>query len=331
MESRIKGVLYGQLVGDALGTRYEFTKDSSKLLQDTAKGQLEILGGGPQNVVPGQVTDDSEMALALAHKLLENCGYNRTNIAEAYVEWHNSRPWDQGAATRMSLLGSNDAMDMINSAKRYNRKSLSNGTLMRISPLGIYGAGVTNEELFRVCELETKLTHPHELATEASKVFCIAIKTGILTGNSSAAYNNAVRTAKSDILKEILYSAKQGSDEIPLSDGLHIDIKNQTHIGYLGVALLHAFRELIYFESFEKSMYNVMAYGGDADTNGCITGALLGAVYGYKLIPKTWIKTVSTTKNERQRMFPYIKSEHFPTLIQGLIDIVNHDEFRSKN
>jgi ADP-ribosylglycohydrolase len=41
--------------------------------------------------------------------------------------------------------------------------------------------------------------------------------------------------------------------------------------------------------SFEDGLQKIIMKGGDADTNGCISGSLLGLRYGYKNIPKPWI------------------------------------------
>jgi ADP-ribosylglycohydrolase len=46
---RIFGAFYGQLVGDALGSRYEFkrSEDVKKLIEkDMVDGHLPLLGGG---------------------------------------------------------------------------------------------------------------------------------------------------------------------------------------------------------------------------------------------------------------------------------------------
>src|SRR5690349_7841308 len=77
---KLKGCLYGIFIGDALGSRYEFLEknDSVNLIEkDMKNSNLEILGGGPFNVIAGQITDDSEMTLCLLKIIVENNGYNQ--------------------------------------------------------------------------------------------------------------------------------------------------------------------------------------------------------------------------------------------------------------
>ena len=58
---------------------------------------MKMPGGGMLRVGPGQVTDDSEMALSLANALV---GHEASQLqgaaAEMYVKWFNSKPFDVG-------------------------------------------------------------------------------------------------------------------------------------------------------------------------------------------------------------------------------------------
>lgn len=54
-------------------------------------------GGGTHNLKPGQLTDDSEMALALAYGLIEGKGNLDLNLnGKYYGMWRNSPPFDLG-------------------------------------------------------------------------------------------------------------------------------------------------------------------------------------------------------------------------------------------
>ena len=76
---RVYGCFFGQLVGDALGSRYEFgnSKDTIiKIYRDIDNNFLEIKGGGPFKVGKGKVTDDSELFLGITRSILKNKKYN---------------------------------------------------------------------------------------------------------------------------------------------------------------------------------------------------------------------------------------------------------------
>jgi hypothetical protein len=52
-----------------------------------------------------------------------------------------------------------------------------------------------------------------------------------------------------------------------------------------GVALRQAARE----RPFDEGLLEVVAAGGDTDTNAAVTGALLGALHGMKALPERWL------------------------------------------
>ena len=62
------GCLLGAFVGDSAGSLLEFQNAPSAADVDRA---MEMPGGGVHRVLPGQVTDDGELTLSLAHALLE--------------------------------------------------------------------------------------------------------------------------------------------------------------------------------------------------------------------------------------------------------------------
>jgi len=67
-------------------------------------------------------------------------------------------------------------------------------------------------------------------------------------------------------------------------------------MGYLGVAMQVAFYELNHAVDFGSSLERVVSLGGDADTNGCIAGAMMGALFGADAIPQKWVQSVKGAK-----------------------------------
>jgi hypothetical protein len=68
------------------------------------------------------------------------------------------------------------------------------------------------------------------------------------------------------------------------------------HQGFVRVAMRSAFWHAIHSPTFEAGVASVVLRGGDADTVGSITGALLGALHGEKGIPRDWIEGVMTAR-----------------------------------
>ena len=101
------GLMYGELIGDSLGLRYEFKKARivGQLIQNDldSNGFLPILGGGKYKFEPGQLSDDSEMALCLARSLVACDGFDIHDVACSYCYWMMSGPMCAGRTTRNAL------------------------------------------------------------------------------------------------------------------------------------------------------------------------------------------------------------------------------------
>ena len=143
-----QGCLLGQLAGDALGSLVEFRRPED-IRREYPSGVRELADGGTWNTIAGQPTDDSEMALALARMLAEKGRYDAEEARKAYVSWLESGPFDCGATVSSGLRGTP------------NQESQANGALMRISPLGIFGANYDLEQVAEWARLDAALTHLH--------------------------------------------------------------------------------------------------------------------------------------------------------------------------
>jgi ADP-ribosylglycohydrolase len=124
---RAQGCLLGQLSGDALGSLVEF-RTADEIRREYTCGVRELADGGTFNTIVGQPTNDSEMSLMLARMLVKQRSYDAEAARTFYVYWFNSGPFDCGNTVSSGLRG------------QLNPDSQANGALMRISPLGIFGA-----------------------------------------------------------------------------------------------------------------------------------------------------------------------------------------------
>lgn len=316
MENRIAGSIYGQFIGDALGTRYEFMKSTNVINQineDIKNNFLPILGGGPFNLIAGQVTDDTELGCGLMMSLIENKYYNQNDVAIKYLEWYNSCPFDCGNTIRGAFNNAHSLTDILYNVKTFNTKSRSNGCLMRIFALGIYATKLDLNMIKMYCSQETALTHYDDVVYEATLALVITISELIKHGNKDEAIKKTLEVLTNQIvLNHILDGIS--ADKCIKPDG--------EKMGYLGVALHLAYYELMYGNTFYNSMIRIIGYGGDTDTNACITGTILGAYYGISAIPIQWINTIKMCKNPRIQKYKYIDQQKIDENINKLFTII---------
>lgn len=280
---RAQGALLGQCIGDTLGGQVEFM-DAAKIKRLHPKGVRDIVGGGPHRLKPGQITDDSELALTLARSIVKHNGYDKEAVARAYVDWYKSGPFDIGSTTinAFSCIDTEKSVadQCVANAKR--KDTPSNGSLMRVSPLGICGA-------IGAARFDSSLSHSNPLCVEACSVFVASIATAIGHGLSrQEVFNFATETARGELSRFLSAAEIEPPRE---ADGWKQ--------GWVAIAFQNAFHQLLYAKSFEEGIVNTISLGGDTDTNAAIAGALLGAVFGKDEIPNRWRKAVLQCETDR--------------------------------
>ena len=131
---------------DAAGARLEFRK--RRFSEQEVVDAMHFVGEKSNGIPDGQFTDDSEMEICLLQGLIngkEEDGFPVEKIAEEYIKWYNSDPFDIGNTTRMALFEANNADDMVNNSYEYNETSESNGSLMRCIPIAVFCVNKPND------------------------------------------------------------------------------------------------------------------------------------------------------------------------------------------
>lgn len=286
--SRAQGCLLGQLAGDSLGGLVEFDS-AAEIKSRYPAGLRELADGGTWNILAGQPTDDSEMALMLARSIVQSQEYKPEAALDAYVHWYRSGPFDIGTTTSQALRAARRGWtpeERVEEARQHaSRSSESNGSLMRISPLGIFAAGrpAVAADWARA---DSGLTHPHQVCQDACAVFAAAIATVVAEGCApKACYQAALEeAARSSVAAPVAEALQQAAERPPE--------EYERHQGWVLIALQNAFYQLLHAPSLEEGVVRTVMAGGDTDTNGAIAGALLGAVHGRGAIPAKWQRSV---------------------------------------
>lgn len=287
---RARGAWLGQIVGDALGTTVEFER-ASAIARRFPRGLREIVGGGPFRLLPGQVTDDTELALALARSLAALGCYELQAVADAYQDWYRSGPFDVGSTTRSAFGGRRE--DAAGVADRASSVSQSNGSLMRSSPLGIFGWALPAGQLAELAAADASLSHPHPVCQAAAAILTHAIAYGIREGGTPVeVYAATVDFARGAPLRRPALDALLAAEEGPPAE-------YHRRMGWVVIALQNAFHQLLHAPSLEEGLVATVMAGGDTDTNGCVAGALLGAVHGLEAIPPRWRAVVLDCQTDR--------------------------------
>lgn len=271
----IRGMLLGVALGDALGAPHEF---ANQIPLEKYTGVLEHpllvcrrFQGGKLKGNVGQITDDTEMTIALADAICRRRGYDRGAAIAGYLEWANSKCPFMGRNTRALFVG-------VKTIKGYEGRhaalcaeprvkwSQSNGCLMRCAPL----AALPDTEWGGAVALDSAATNPHPVCVDAVRAYVCAARELLAGETAAAATAKALVTATTD---EVIAAIATGRDQEPQ------DVSSEK--GWVVHAVYCAFLALNGPEaSFQDRIDRIERLGGDPDTNGAIAGALLGAQLG---------------------------------------------------
>ena len=337
VRDRAEGALVGLAVGDALGTTLEFTRPGHPPRGVRLDGpHRDITGGGPFGVVAGQVTDDTQMACCVAAALGPG-GLDVDELARSYVDWVKIA-FDVGNLTRAAIAGL--AAGDRDAARRAwdlsGHDAAPNGSLMRTAPIGVRFA--TDPVARRAAAFDdSALTHFDPRCQLACAAFDAAIAAGVggatdprelvsaATDELRAAAITLIDRLPDDLTGWVL-EARAALDrdlDVALADdpelrdqgGERLDLHG--HMGFVRVAFRLAFWELLHAVSYADGVIDVVNRGGDADTNGAIAGALLGAFHGIHAIPPSWSRRVLDAVPDGA---PPLRVEYHPRVLVAALD-----------
>ena len=319
-----KGCILGAFTGDAAGAFLEFYH--KQISKEDVKNALKFPGGGVLMVEPGQFTDDSEMAMCLMHGLIEGNGVvDQSIIAKWYLDWYKSPPFDIGYTTKCAMRSIEIMIEQqgtleecINSINEYNKKSQSNGCLMRTTPLAVFCHKLDDIQIYECTKKDVNLTHTHEIAILATTCYNIAIAHLLNNlGDAKGAIervDNYVKFVDNSEFNEHWTKILEAKDEDDL-------IRADRLIGFIIIAFSYAFFYLKKDYTYENAIRSMLLRGGDTDTNAAIVGGLLGARHGINEIPAKWRKAVLNCKNSRPKFLQIESKSNLDDLTNKLLKI----------
>lgn len=264
LEDRALAAFLGLAIGDALGATVEFlTRDEIIARHGRHK---KIIGGGWLRLAPGQVTDDTEMSLALGRSLVRRGGFDCRDICEEFAAWLKAGPVDVGNTCRRGI-------------RRYITQGIlagplreadgGNGAAMRVLPVALATLGRPDDAKAWTLD-QCHITHHHPLS-DAASLTLVHMTQALLCGQGKTAAR-AAADALASAHPEIGFEPYQG--------------KSSAYVVETMQTVLHFFFRT---GSFDECLIETVNQGGDADTTGALAGMLAGATYGLAAIPQDWL------------------------------------------
>jgi ADP-ribosyl-[dinitrogen reductase] hydrolase len=261
------GAYLGFACGDALGATLEFM--SPKQIQKRFGVHRDIIGGGWLALEPGQITDDTQMSLALGQAIIDHQGWNIRAVADNFVSWLESEPPDVGNTCRRGIVRYRDDGELYGLPRD---DDAGNGACMRNLPVVL--ATLNRPDCFEAWSLEqSHITHHNPLSDAATLALGRMVNRLLHGEDMDACRQEAERLVAQ--YGEFAYSPYPGR-----ASGYIVDTVQ---------TVLHYFFNT---DSFESCLIATVNQGADADTTGALAGMLAGAYYGMEQIPERWLATL---------------------------------------
>jgi len=263
----------GLAIGDALGATVEFMTPREIAAQYGTHDTLR--GGGWLHLKPGQVTDDTTMALALGTSILAQGKVDALAAAQAFDAWMRAKPVDIGNTVRRNLLLFRKTG---NPEAPYSDHDAGNGAAMRVLPVALATFGQPETAVRAACRAQAHVTHHSALSDAACECLVFMVQ-GALRGAS-----------KNDLLHQHAHPLATRHPEFKFRA-----VRPQNNpSGYVADTLQAVFQSFFDTDDFRDCLIDVVNRGGDADTTGAIAGMLAGALYGLEAIPIPWLNKLDT-------------------------------------
>ena len=261
MKNKNKYTLLGVAIGDLAGSRFEHHPHKSKDFELLVAGDFNARKGYSvcNNELASYFTDDTIMTTAVTKALLDTCD-NYKELQSQTIRCMK----DFGYRYPSSGYG-HRFKEWLNNPFATPYYSLGNGSAMRIAPVAYFAKDL--DEVKKLSYIVTATTHNHPEGIKGAESVAMAIYLA-----RSGASMEEIRARMIEYYPEIEKLTVDGIRVYcNVDDGTFITC--QRSVPEAIVCFLES-------TSFEDAVRNAVSLGGDADTQGAITGSIAEAYYG---------------------------------------------------
>ncbi len=299
---RAAGALLGTAVGDALGVPYEFA---------TAPGPGELArmtGGGLGGFAPGEWSDDTAMAVAVARVAVTSDLRDPSAldaVADGFLEWYAGHPPDIGNQTRAVLEATRQRLTVgVAGSGRVMREESQSYALDHAHAAG-------NGALMRTAPVALAYAEDRIACAEAARAVAGLTHADPLAGDSAVIWSEAVRVALSDgglavdAGLDLLPDSRRDRWAAWLAEASHasggpVPGARFRPNGFTVTALQAAVAAITGTpvpaddpgRHLQQALHSAVRIGDDTDTVAAIAGGLLGARWGASAVPPAWRQAV---------------------------------------
>lgn len=322
LHSRIAGCLAGLALGDALGTPTQPTPEATRARYGVITGFVAPHTDDPfghAGLRAGQVTDDTQAALALVRAFLSERRFSLEIAAEALLSWLDDVDAERSPYIGPSTKAAYHALKRGRPPTESGLGGATNGAAMRVAPLGFLSTDF--ETVVRSAVWSAMPTHhtPLGLASAAAVASAVAAtrRSASLPDVIEAAGHGATRGAElyagppsftpvPDLARRIHWAVNlvsacptPGRDPLAWPETVWQTLRDLYDLAGAGMAAHETVPTafgLVALSGGDPLAAALLAanLGGDGDTLGAIAGAICGAWRGVESLPAEILATLES-------------------------------------
>lgn len=269
---KFEGCLFGGAIGDAWGSSYEH---ENKAVNDDSTYYWAHENKQPRDWC---ITDDTQLTLATCEMLAEGA-YTPDKLANKILDYYRRRKLTGlGSSTLKAILDLDVGLHWTLAGRR-GEYAAGNGAAMRIAPFAFYSFP-DREDVFNA----SRITHSNDEAFAGALAVFLAIRAvlnGRWDGNNDLFDIITPELPDTNVRDRLVEIGKYGGrPDIA-------DIARLGNNGYVVNSVPFAIYSATKVRQLGmKNMFrDIIASGGDTDTNASIAGQIAGTLVGAKNIP----------------------------------------------
>jgi ADP-ribosylglycohydrolase len=286
---RVRGAVVGQAIGDALGAP---TEGMSRATILERYGRVtDFLSNDPAG------TDDTEYAALTARVLLEHgSALTAEHVAAAWSEAlvDQTTPFDGGGFSEMEAIHNLGRGLLPPASGSDNHELWSDGSAMRVAPIGAYCAG-DPAEAARLAGIDASVSHARD-GIWCGQAIAAAVAAAVVTDDWRRVVDAGIAAtpggswSRRMIEKAVAIATGGGTPEERLDElERRIALFHYPWADVAPEATALAFGVFAIAEGdYEGSVLGGVNIGRDADTIAAMAGAMAGGLRGAEAIPERW-------------------------------------------
>lgn len=258
----------------------------------------------------GAWSDDTSLMLGLIDAF--NKGFSMDKLAENFASYYkngkftpNGEMFDIGISNRNAIEKIIQGVEPVKCGGN-SEEDNGNGSLMRILPFAYLENKYDEEQIVKLVENVSSITHTHNRSKLACIIY-IQLASQLIQGKEKLeAYEETIEFISKNC-SEVYFNEFINFKNILNKNIINFRREQIKSTGYVVDTLEAVLWLFLNKNSYEEMVLGAVNLGGDTDTIAAIVGGIAGIYYGFNTIPNRWVQNVERKSEIKEMIKVFLK------------------------